>query len=179
MAALLAFSKIIDRLNKALGIVAGWMVLLAVIVSAGNAGMRYTFNMSSNAWLELQWYMFSIMFLFGAAYTLYKGEHVRVDVVYSAVGNRGRLWIDIIGFVFFFFPMVILLGYLAIPFLVTAWTTGETSMHAGGLIRWPVWLLLPLGMFFLALQGVSELIKRVAALVGAYELDLTYEKPLQ
>ncbi|MEI8145641.1 MAG: TRAP transporter small permease subunit [Alphaproteobacteria bacterium] len=179
MTKLLSISDAIDRFNKMMGIIAAWMVLLAVLVSALNAGSRYAFSISSNAWLELQWYMFSAMFLLGSAYTLYKREHVRVDVVYSSVGNRGRLWIDTIGFIFFFFPMVIIIGVMSWPYLKTAWVTGETSMHAGGLTRWPVWALLPIGMAFLALQGVSELIKRVAALMGVQELDLTYEKPLQ
>lgn len=179
MTAMLAFSRAIDAVNDRIGMFAAWMVFLAVLVSAGNATLRYSLSIGSNAWLELQWYMFSAMFLLGAAHTLRKNEHVRVDVVYSLVGDRGRLWIDILGFLMFFFPMTLLIFWLSLPDAINSFKQGETSMNAGGLVRWPVRLLLPLGFLLLILQGVSELIKRIASLTGALALDTTYEKPLQ
>jgi len=179
MSALLAVSRAIDAVNDRIGVLAAWLVFLAVLVSAGNAFLRYSFSIGSNAWLELQWYMFSAIFLLGAAHTLRKNEHVRVDIIYSLVGDRGRLFIDILGFLIFFFPMTILIFWLSVPDAVKSFVQGETSMNAGGLIRWPVRLLLPLGFLLLILQGVSELIKRIATLKGALQIDTHYEKPLQ
>ncbi|MCC7425415.1 MAG: TRAP transporter small permease subunit [Alphaproteobacteria bacterium] len=179
MQGLLAFSRAVDALNAQMGRVADWAVLLACIVSAGNAASRYAFSISSNAWLELQWYLFSVMFLLGAAHTLRRNEHVRVDLVYSSVGPRTRLWIDTFGLVLFLLPAMILLAWMTWPFFLDAWGRGETSPNAGGLLRWPVKLLMPIGFALVALQGVSELIKRVAALRGVTALDLSYERPQQ
>ncbi len=179
MSGLLALSGRIDGLNRMFGIIAAWAVLIACVISAGNATIRYMLSMSSNGWLEIQWYMFSAMFLLGAAYTLKLNEHVRVDVVYMSVGDRGRLWIDLFGFIFFFFPVIFVMLWLSWPFFIDAYRSGEMSTSAGGLLRWPVKLLLPLGFFLLLLQGISETIKRVAALRGLIKLDSRYEKPLQ
>lgn len=179
MTALLSLSSRIDWLNQKFAVVASWSVFLACMISAGNALVRYGFNMSSNGLLEIQWYFFSAMFMLGAAYTLKLNEHVRVDVVYMSVGDRGRLMIDAFGFIFFFFPVVLVMLWLSWPFFMESWITGETSTNPGGLVRWPVKLILPLGFFLLLLQGISEFIKRIAALRGEIKLDSRYEKPLQ
>lgn len=179
--ALLAASRAIDRMSEAAAVVASWMVLLACLISAGNAGARYLFSVSSNAWLEIQWQLFSGIFLLGAAHVFRLNEHVRVDLLYGSRSERGKLWTDIIGFVVFFFPSVLFILYLAWPFFVLSYRSGEYSSNSGGLIIWPVKLLLPIGFALLALQGVSELIKRVASLRGQVPADeiASYEKPLQ
>ncbi|MDY0873045.1 TRAP transporter small permease subunit [Dongia rigui] len=179
MHALLIFSRVIDRLNTGLGKVAAWAVLLACLISAGNATFRYLFSNSSNALLEIQWYLFSASFLLGAALTLKLNEHVRVDIVYMSVGERGRLWIDIIGFTVFMLPATIILTYMSWDFFLQSWGQNETSANAGGLVRWPVKLLMPFGFGMLSLQGISELIKRIATLVGVIHIDTHYERPLQ
>jgi TRAP-type mannitol/chloroaromatic compound transport system permease small subunit len=176
---LLAISRGIDWVNARLGIVACWLVLLSCLISAGNAASRYAFSISSNAWLEIQWYMFSGIFLLGAAYTLKVNEHVRVDLVYAHVSPRARIWIDIFGILFFLLPATVILTEMTWPFFWDAWVRGEQSNNAGGLLRWPVKLLLPVGFLFLTAQGISELIKRVAALMGRYELETRYDRPLQ
>ena len=179
MQPLLHLAKAIDELNRRFGQVAAWLVLLAALISAGNAASRYLFNASSNAWLEIQWYMFSGIFLLGAAYTLSQNEHVRVDIVYGNVSDRARLWIDVFGLVFFLLPAMVILAWMGWPFFLDAYLRNETSSNAGGLLRWPVKLLLPLGCGLVALQGVSELIKRIAALRGIVRVETRYEKPLQ
>lgn len=179
MQGLLRISRAIDGFNEKLGWLADWMVLLSAGVSALNAGVRYLFNYSSNAYLEAQWYMFGAMVLFGAAYTFKMNEHVRVDIVYSSVSDRVRLWIDTIGLIVFLIPITAFLAWLCWPFFWASFTGGEMSSNAGGLIMWPAKLLLPLGFAFLFLQGWSELIKRIAALRGLIELETKYEKPLQ
>jgi TRAP-type mannitol/chloroaromatic compound transport system permease small subunit len=179
MSALLVLSRGIDAFNKVFGQLAEWLVLVAALISAGNAAARYLFNASSNAWLEIQWYMFSGMFLLGAAYTLKHNEHVRVDLIYSSVSDRARLWIDIFGLVFFLLPAMTILAYMGWPFFYDAFERGEISGNAGGLLRWPVKLIMPVGFTLVALQGVSELIKRVAALRGLMVLETKYDKPLQ
>jgi TRAP-type mannitol/chloroaromatic compound transport system permease small subunit len=140
---------------------------------------RYLFSMSSNGWLEIQWYMFGGVVLLGASHTLRMNEHVRVDIFYGAVGERGRLWIDTIGIIVFMLPITIYFTWLCWPFFYSSWHEGEQSLNSGGLIRWPVKLLPVLGFALLTLQGLSELIKRVAALAGVVKIDTTYEKPLQ
>jgi TRAP-type mannitol/chloroaromatic compound transport system permease small subunit len=177
--ALLALSRAIDWLNEQIGIVANWLVLWAALISAGNAASRYLFSQSSNGWLEIQWYMFAGMVLLGAPYTLKMNEHVRVDLLYNIVKERTRIWIDIIGGLLFLLPICIILIYFTWPWFVESWRLNEASSNAGGLIRWPVKLLLPLGFFLLTLQGISEIIKRVAALEHIIEADFKYEKPLQ
>jgi TRAP-type mannitol/chloroaromatic compound transport system permease small subunit len=179
VSALLRFSRVIDSINERFGRLANWLVLLACLISAGNATSRYAISLSSNAWLEIQWYMFSGMFLLGAAYTLKVNEHVRVDLVYANVSERTRLWIDVFGFIMFLLPATIMLALMTWPFFYESWIRGEMSGNAGGLIRWPVKLLMPVGFFMLSLQGVSELIKRIAALKGLIRLDTRYEAPQQ
>ena len=179
MKILLAFSRAVDWLNTQFAVVANWMVLLACLISAGNAASRYLFSESSNGWLEIQWYMFAAMVLLGAPYTLKMNEHVRVDLVYSMVSERTRIWIDIICGFLFLLPICVILVYFTWPWFVDSWRINETSTNAGGLIRWPVKLLLPVGFALMALQGISEIIKRIAALEHVIEMDFKYEKPLQ
>ena len=179
MKGLLAFSRAIDWCASQLAVVANWLVLLAALISAGNAASRYLFSESSNGWLEIQWYMFAGMVLLGAPYTLKMNEHVRVDLVYGLVSERTRIWIDIVGGVLFLLPICIILTYFTWPWFVESWEINEASSNAGGLIRWPVKLLLPVGFFLMTFQGLSEIIKRVAALEHVIEADFHYEKPLQ
>lgn len=179
MQGLLAISRGIDRLNGAFGALACWLVLIACLISAGNATIRYIFSQSSNAWLEIQWYFFSGIFLFGASYTLKVNEHVRVDLIYAGVSERTRLWIDLFGFIVFMMPVVIILTWMTWPFFLESWTRGESSSNAGGLVRWPVKLILPIGFLLLTLQALSEAIKRVGALRGLITVETKYEKPLQ
>jgi TRAP-type mannitol/chloroaromatic compound transport system permease small subunit len=176
---LLAFSRAIDWLNTQFAVIANWMVLLACLISAGNAASRYLFSESNNGWLEIQWYMFAAMVLLGAPYALKMNEHVRVDLIYSMVSERTRIWIDIFGGLFFLLPICVILVYFTWPWFVDSWRINESSSNAGGLIRWPVKLMLPLGFALMALQGISEIIKRIAALEHVIDAHFTYEKPLQ
>jgi TRAP-type mannitol/chloroaromatic compound transport system permease small subunit len=176
---LLKLSSGIDWLNEKFGVIANWLVLLACVISAGNAASRYLFSESSNGWLEVQWYMFAGMVLLGGPYTLKMNEHVRVDLVYGLVSERTRIWIDIVCGVLFLLPICLILIYFTWPWFVESWRLGEESSNAGGLIRWPVKLVLPVGFALMVLQGISELIKRVAALEHVIEADFKYEKPLQ
>ena len=179
MEKLLAFSRRIDRVSELAGAVADRLVLLACLVSAGNAVVRYLVNYSSNAWLEVQWYMFGALVFLGAAHTLRMNEHVRVDIIYSWVSDRTRLWIDALGFAFIFMPVLFVLASISWPFFIRSFLQGEYSSNSGGLIMWPIKFFIPFGFSFLLVQGVSELIKRVAALMGRYTLDHEYEKPVQ
>lgn len=163
---LLSLSRLIDALNERVGKLVMWLVLLSALISAGNATVRKVFNMSSNAWLEIQWYLFAAVFLLCAGYTLLHNEHVRIDVVSGRLSKRKQIWIDIIGLVVFLMPLVVLTLWLAVPFFLQGFRSGEMSSNAGGLIRWPVYLMMPLGFALLGLQGLSELIKRVAFLMG-------------
>ena len=167
MKKLLALSRLIDALNDGIGRLTYWLVLVAVLVSAGNAVIRYTFNMSSNAWLEIQWYLFSAVFLFCAGYTLLHNQHVRIDVVTGHLSKRAQAWIDIFGTLFFLLPMALTILWLSWPVFVDAFRHNEVSTNAGGLIVWPARLMLPIGFLLLVLQGLSELIKRIAFLRGA------------
>jgi TRAP-type mannitol/chloroaromatic compound transport system permease small subunit len=171
--------RAIDALSDLFGFIAKWLVLLACLVSAGNAGIRYLFSYSSNGWLEIQWYMFGGIVFLGAAQTLRMNEHVRVDLLYSNVSDRARLWIDIVGFSLFLLPAMTYLLWLTTPFFLQSWRLQEVSSNAGGLILWPVKLVLPLGFALLWLQGFAELIKRIAALAGVVKVDTHYEAPLQ
>jgi TRAP-type mannitol/chloroaromatic compound transport system permease small subunit len=164
--ALLALSRVIDALNDRVGRAVYWLVLAAVVISAGNAIVRKAFDMSSNAYLEVQWYLFSAVFLLCAGYTLLKNEHIRIDVVAGRFTKRTQTWIDVFGTVFFLLPMVALILYESWPWFVRAWQSGEVSPSAGGLILWPAKILVPVGFALLALQGVSELIKRIGFLMG-------------
>jgi TRAP-type mannitol/chloroaromatic compound transport system permease small subunit len=166
MKSLLALSRGIDTLNEHLGRLVYWCVLIMVLVSAGNATSRYALNIASNAWLELQWYLFAAVFLLCSGYTLLHNEHIRIDVMSSHLSRRTQVWIDVFGLIFFLLPMSLFIMWLSWPIFMNAWTSGEISGSAGGLIRWPVRLLVPLGFFLLSLQGFSELIKRIAFLMG-------------
>src|SRR5256714_15552171 len=166
MKSLLAISRAIDALNEHVGRLTYWVVLAAVLISAGNAIVRYSLNMSSNAWLELQWYLFSFVFLFCAGYPLLHNQHVRIDVISGQLSSRARAWIDIFGTLFFLLPMAIAIMWLSWPVCVDAYRSNEVSTNAGGLLVWPGRLMVPAGFLLLVLQGLSELIKRIAFLRG-------------
>ncbi|EHS49131.1 Tripartite ATP-independent periplasmic transporter DctQ component [Rhizobium sp. PDO1-076] len=179
MGPLLAFSRIVDRISEVVGRFAGYLVLLCCLISAGNALIRYAFNYSSNGWLEIQWYLFAFIVLIGASHTLRLNEHVRVDLIYGSVSDRTRLWIDVFGIIFLLLPACAYLAWLAWPVFHLSFQQGEVSSNSGGLIRWPVKFIIFAGFALLTLQGVSELIKRIAGLRGILQVDTTYEKPLQ
>ena len=170
MKTLLALARLIDALTERIGRLVIWLVLVATLISAGNA-----LGESSNAWLEIQWYLFGAMFMLAAGYTLKHNGHVRIDIFYNRFGARGQAWIDLVGGLLFLLPMALLLAWLAWPMFHEAWVTQEHSPDAGGLLRWPVKLLLPLGFGLLALQGVAEVIKRIGVLGG--HLVLPHEAP--
>jgi TRAP-type mannitol/chloroaromatic compound transport system permease small subunit len=183
MGPLLAFSRAVDSLNTAFGRVADWLVLLACVVSAGNAFLRYGLSLGSNAWLELQWYFFAGVVMLGASYTLFRNEHVRVDLVYGAIRERARLWVDVVGIGLFLLPSMALLAWMTWPFFVESWVRAEISGSPGGLIRWPVKILMPLGFALMVAQGLSEMIKRIALLRGIPladgRLHASYARPEQ
>ena len=166
MQALLKISQAIDWLNAQVGKVVIWLIFAATLISALNAVVRTVFNYSSNAYLEVQWYLFAWAFLVAAGYTLLHREHVRIDVLNSRLPKKAQVWIDIIGFAFFLTPLCLLVLWLGVPMLIDKYASGEVSPNTGGLIRWPVWLALPVGFGLLLLQGWSELIKRIAFLRG-------------
>jgi TRAP-type mannitol/chloroaromatic compound transport system permease small subunit len=166
MKGLLVFSRAIDALNEQVGKLTYWLILAAVLISAGNAIVRYAFNRSSNSWLEIQWYLFSFVFLFCAGYTLLHNQHVRIDIISGNLSGRGRAWIDIFGTVFFLLPMAIAIMWLSWPVFLDAYRSNEVSTNAGGLTVWPARLMLPVGFLLLVLQGFSELIKRIGFLRG-------------
>jgi len=175
----LQVSRAIDWINARLGALANVLVLLACLVSAGNAMARYAFDVSANGWLEAQWYMFAVMVMFGAAYTLRRNEHVRVEIFYLYLTERGQLWLDLIGAIIFLLPVCLLLTALSWPFFAQSFAVNEWSSNAGGLLRWPIKFVLPGGFALLALQGLSEIIKRIAALKGYVMIDARYERPTQ
>lgn len=166
MNGLLALSRLIDRISEKIGQTFYWLVLIAVVISALNATVRKIFNFSSNSFLEIQWYLFSALFLFLAGYTLKNNEHVRIDIITGRMSAQKRAWIDILGTVFFLMPMSILIMVLSWPVFVDAYVRNEVSTNAGGLTIWPARLMVPIGFFLLVMQGFSELIKRVAFLKG-------------
>jgi TRAP-type mannitol/chloroaromatic compound transport system permease small subunit len=176
---LLAVSGVIDAVNERFGRIANWCVLLACLISAGNALVRYGFSDSSNAWLEIQWYMFGAMFLLAAGYALKHGEHVRVDVFYSKMSPRTQAWVDVVGTVLFLMPMAVIIAWLSIPMVVNSYHIQEHSSDAGGLLRWPIKIMIPLGFALLALQGVAEIIKKAAVAGGIREAGKAYERPVQ
>jgi TRAP-type mannitol/chloroaromatic compound transport system permease small subunit len=176
---LLGVSRAIDWFNEKTGVIANYLVLAACLISAGNAASRYLFSESSNGWLEVQWYMFAGMVLLGGPYTLKMNEHVRVDLIYGMVSERTRIWIDIICGFLFLLPICVILVWFTWPWFVDSWRLNEGSSNAGGLIRWPVKLMMPIGFALMALQGISEIIKRIAALEHVIDIEFKYEKPLQ
>ena len=163
---LLTLSRRIDQLSDWVGRWVAWLVLAAVLLSAGNAVMRKVINWSSNGLLEIQWYLFAAVFMLAAGYTMLRQEHVRIDVVSGRFSKRTQIWIDIVGICVFLFPFIYMIIMLSMPLVINAYVSKEMSSNTGGLIRWPVFALLPLGMLLLGIQGVSELIKRVAFLQG-------------
>jgi len=163
---LLALSRAIDALTERVGRLVYWLVLIVVLISAANAIVRKLLNYSSNAYLEIQWYLFSVIFLFGAGYTLLRNEHVRIDIISGRLSARAQNWIDVVGIVLFLWPMSFIIMYLAWPLFVDSYTRGEVSTNAGGLIIWPARLMVPVGFALLILQSLSELIKRIAFLRG-------------
>lgn len=175
MQALLKFSKAVDGLNSLIGKNVIWLILASTAISALNAIVRKVFNTSSNAYLEVQWYLFAATFLLCAGYTLLNGEHVKIDVVYTNFSKRQQMWIDIFGFAFFLTPFCLAILWYGVPFFLKGYQSGEMSSNAGGLIRWPVYAMIPLGFGLLLLQGWSELIKRVAFLQGLID-DPTLKK---
>ena len=179
MGFLISISRAIDAVNDRLGWLASWMVLAACLISAANAMSRYAFDISSNAYLEIQWYLFAAIVMLGASYTLRMNEHVRVDIVYTHLSERGKEWLDLIGTAVFLVPSMLVIAYYSWPFFMQSWNVQEISGNAGGLIRWPVKLLVPVGFTLVALQGISEIIKLIAALRNSYQLQYTYETPLQ
>jgi TRAP-type mannitol/chloroaromatic compound transport system permease small subunit len=175
MSFLLSLSKYIDALNERISLGISWALLLAVLICSGNALVRYTFNTSSNAWLEIQWYLFGAIFLLAGSYTLRRNEHVRIDVIVGRFSKRTQVWIDVFGFIFFLLPATLLILYFAVPFAWESVRNQEVSSNAGGLIVWPAKILIPIGFLLLTLQGISELIKRVGFLRGQVDASV-FEK---
>lgn len=179
MKILLSFAHFIDWVNDKLAEIAKWAVLLSCFISCINAIIRYTFDIGSNGWLEIQWYMFAACVMLGAAQVLRLNEHVRVDVIYGQLASRKKVFVDLFGLILFLLPaMAVMFAYSA-PLFLKMYVSHEVSGNAGGLIRWPVMLLLPLGFGSVALQGVSEIIKRIGWITHTYEMDIHYERPLQ
>jgi TRAP-type mannitol/chloroaromatic compound transport system permease small subunit len=166
MAGLLALSRAIDRFNEIIGKAVGWLILLSILISAGNAIIRKVLNTSSNAWLEAQWYLFGAAFLLAAAYTLKQNEHIRIDIIYGMFSRRTQHWIDLLGHVFFLMPFVILMISYFTPYFLLSYRSGEVSTNAGGLIIWPAKALLLAGFILLGIQGISEIIKKIAIMRG-------------
>ena len=179
MQGLLKVSRAIDALNQRIGGIADWLIFLSVLIAAGNATMRYLLDYSTNGLLEVQWYLFGGAVFLGASYTLKLNEHVRVDIVYSPLPERARLIVDAVGLLVFLIPAMAFFAWLSWPVFARAFESGEMSSNYGGLPQWPILLMLPLGFALLSLQGLSELIKRIAALRHEAYVDTHYEKPLQ
>ncbi len=166
MKPLLTLARVIDALNERVGRGSMWLVLLATLISAGNAVMRYGFDHSSNAWLEIQWYLFGLIFLLGAGYTLKHNGHVRIDILHGRFSPRARAWVDLAGGLLFLLPLCGLLVWMGWEGFAASWAVNETSPDAGGLLRWPIKLAIPIGFALLLLQGLAEVIKRAAFLTG-------------
>ena len=175
MSALLGFSRTVDGFNELIGKLIRWLVLAAVLISAGNAIVRKAFNIGSNAYLEVQWYLFAAVFMLGAGYAFLRNAHVRIDFISSKLSKRTNAVIDILGIVVFVIPLCLILIVLSWPFFINAWNTGEMSSNASGLIRWPVYLLVPVGFSILLLQSLSELVKRIAFLKGLIPEPISVE----
>lgn len=179
MKQLLAFCRIVDWINEKLAWLAAFAVLATCLISAGNAVVRYGWDISSNGWLEIQWYLFAATVMLGAPYVLRLNEHVRVDIFYSRLRGRAPVLLDLAGLICFLLPVMLILLGLSWPIFVRTFMSGEVSSNAGGLVRWPAMLMLPLGFFLVCLQAVAEVIKRVAFLRGRIAMEAHYEKPLQ
>jgi TRAP-type mannitol/chloroaromatic compound transport system permease small subunit len=179
MRLLLRFADAVDALSEWIGQWLKWLVLFSSLICAGNALVRYTLRTSSNAWLEVQWYMFGAMFLLAAGYALKHEEHVRVDVFFSRMTPRTQAWVDVFGGVFFLMPMAIIIGWMSVPMVVNSFRIWEHSSDPGGLLRWPIKICIPLGFALLALQGVAEIIKKTAVGLGLREPRKLYERPVQ
>lgn len=175
MSLLLSLSRFIDALNEKIGLTVSWALLVAVLICTGNALVRYILHTSSNAWLEIQWYLFSAVFLLATSYTLRRNEHVRIDVIAGRFSKRTQVWIDIFGFLLFLLPITLIILYYAIPYAWLSVQNQEMSSNAGGLIIWPAKLLIPIGFLMLALQGISEVIKRIGYLQGKVDAS-AFEK---
>ena len=169
----------IDALNNAFAKIATWAILASCVISCGNAFIRFIFSNSSNGWLEIQWYLFAAAVMLGASNVLRLNEHVRVDLIYGQVSARRKVQIDLFGLIVFLLPVMSLMLVLSWPLFYDKWVIGEMSSNAGGLLRWPVWLMLPLGFFMVLLQGISEIIKRIGWLRNEYQIAIVYERPLQ
>lgn len=169
MQGLLALSRAIDRLNEIIGKTVMWAIFVAILVSAANAVVRKVFNTSSNSWLELQWYLFGAAFMLAAAYTLKQNEHIRIDIFYGTRSRRTQHWIDLIGHVLFLMPFVVLMAWMMVPYAWQAWKIGQVSTNAGGLMIWPARAILAAGFILLVLQGISEIIKKIAVMQGLIE----------
>jgi len=176
---LLRFADAVDRFDEQVGQALKWLVLFASVISAGNALMRYTIHYSSNAFLEIQWYLFGAMFLLAAGYALKHGEHVRVDVFFSKMSPKTQAWVDVFGTILFLMPMAVIIAWLSIPMVVNSYKIHEYSSDAGGLLRWPIKIMIPLGFALLALQGLAEIIKKTAIARGIREPGKAYERPVQ
>lgn len=176
---LLRLARLIDGLNDRFGAIAKYAVIAACFISAGNAFIRFGLNTSSNAWLEIQWYLFAACVMLGASQVLRLNEHVRVDLLYGRLSGHGKAYVDLFGLIVFLVPVMAVMLYLSVPLFLQMVRTGEMSSNAGGLVRWPAMLMLPLGFAMVLAQGISEIIKRVAWLMHRIELDIHYERPLQ
>ncbi len=174
-----SYIRLMDAVSRWCGYFASWALLAACLISAGNATLRYAFNIGSNSWLEVQWYLFGMAVFAGAPMLLKLNEHVRVDVVYGGMSSRTKAWIDLLGILIVLLPLCVMVAWMAWPFVVEAYVQHEVSPSAGGLVRWPIKAAIPLGFGLMALQGVAELFKRVGYLRGTSNLDLHYERPLQ
>ena len=179
MKALLSLSHLIDWITDRFGGLAKWAVLLSCLISFTNAVVRYSFDYSSNGFLEIQWYLFAGCVMLGAAHVLRVNEHVRVDVIYGLLSSRARVLIDLFGLIFFLMPVMAVMLYFSFPLFVSMFNSQEMSSNAGGLIRWPAMLMLPMGFTLMLLQGLSEIIKRIGWLTHTYDMEVHYERPLQ
>ena len=179
MKALLRFTRYIDALNDSVAVIAAYFVLLACLVSGANATIRYALSVGSNAWLELQWYLFAGIVMLGTAKVLRVNGHIRVDIIYGGRSSRAKAIIDVLGLSVFLVPTALLMMYLSWPFVLDSYLSQEMSSNAGGLIRWPFKVLLPVGFALLAIQGAAEIVKRIAYLRGELQMDTHYDRPLQ
>jgi TRAP-type mannitol/chloroaromatic compound transport system permease small subunit len=179
VSALLKFSLAIDWVNERIGRAASLAVLLTALISAGNAFVRYLLDISSNGWLEIQWYLFAGIVMLGAPSVLRLNEHVRVDLIYGRLKGNRPVYVDLFGLIFFLLPVTLLMTYLSWPLLAKMYVMHEMSNNAGGLVRWPAMLMLPLGFAMMTLQGFSEIVKRICYLRGTFQMDTHYEKPVQ